>query len=151
MGTSLSLTVSNEHRRIKTEEKAEVVAAVWWTECFKFLAALDIFTPWWFWRKGWNEKSNLAEWIFKRMVDDHPVHIIHRRRRQREAKRSSHLFGGQSLFNFLPRWLFCLGRFGRKGWIQPFLPNRGGTHWCYGHLPVSAKLVRQSNDINSTI
>ena len=30
-------------RRIKTEENAKVVAAVWGTEFIKFLAALDIF------------------------------------------------------------------------------------------------------------
>ena len=30
-------------RRIYTEEKAKVGAAVWWTELIQFLAALDIF------------------------------------------------------------------------------------------------------------
>ena len=30
-------------RRIKTEEKAKVVTAVWGTELIQFLAALDIF------------------------------------------------------------------------------------------------------------
>ena len=45
-------------------------------------------------------------------------------RRQKLRRRSSPLFKGQNLFNALPQQLFCLGRFGRIGLIQPFLPNR---------------------------
>ena len=41
--------------------------------------------------------------------------------REKQRQRSSRLFEGQNLFNSLPRYLFCLGRFGGKGWINPFL------------------------------
>ena len=45
---------------------------------------------------------------------------------QKQRQRSSRRFGWQNLFNFLPRYLFSLGLFGRIGWIQPFLPiDRG--------------------------
>ena len=44
--------------------------------------------------------------------------------KQKARQRSSRLFGGQNLFNSLPRQLFCLGLFGRNGWIQPFLSIR---------------------------
>ena len=33
--------------------------------------------------------------------------------RKKQRQRSSRLFGGQNLFNSLPRQLFCFGRFGR--------------------------------------
>ena len=44
--------------------------------------------------------------------------------------------GGQILFNSLPCYLFCLGRFDRNGWIQPIFPNR--PRWVgvgYGVTP----------------
>ena len=40
--------------------------------------------------------------------------------KQKPKQRSSRLFGGQISLNSLPRKLFCLGRFGRIGWIQLF-------------------------------
>ena len=45
---------------------------------------------------------------------------------QKQRQRSLRLNGGQNLFNSWPRYkatVFCLGRLGRIGWIQPFLPN----------------------------
>ena len=41
--------------------------------------------------------------------------IIEEGWRQKQRQRSSRLFGGQILFNSLPRQLFCLGRFGIIG------------------------------------
>ena len=42
---------------------------------------------------------------------------------QKTRQRSSRLYGGQNLFNSLPRQLFCLGLFEGKGRIHPiFLP-----------------------------
>ena len=43
-----------------------------------------------------------------------------------ERQRSSLLFGGQNLFNFLLRWIFCLGRFWRIEFII-FLANHTGA------------------------
>ena len=44
VGKGNSKNYGKEHRRrIKKEEKAKVVAAVWWTELINFLAALYIF------------------------------------------------------------------------------------------------------------
>ena len=48
--------------------------------------------------------------------------------REKQRQRMSRLSGGQ---NFLPRKLFCLGLFGRNGWIQPFLPNRPRQFNCF--------------------
>ena len=43
-----------------------------------------------------------------------------RMEREKQRQRSSRLFAGQNLFNSLPRYCcFCLGLFGRKGWIHP--------------------------------
>ena len=47
-----------------------------------------------------------------------------KKQKQKKRQRSSRLFEGQILFNSLPRQLFCLGRFGRIGCIQPFLSNQ---------------------------
>ena len=50
---------------------------------------------------------------------------IHRKRMDLEDKANVVTSnGGQNLSNFLPRSLFCLGRFGRNGTIHPFLSDR---------------------------
>ena len=41
-GCSVEFVLQYHRRRINTEEKATVVAAVWGTECIQFLAALAI-------------------------------------------------------------------------------------------------------------
>ena len=51
--------------------------------------------------------------------------------KQKARQRSSRLFGGQNFFNFLPPLVFCFGRFGRNGWIQPFHPYRPAEFYCF--------------------
>ena len=43
--------------------------------------------------------------------------------RQKQRQKSLRLFWGQNLFNSLPRQLFYLGRYGRKGYIHPFFKS----------------------------
>ena len=50
-------------RRIKTEEKTKVVAAVWGAELIQFLATLDIFHHDNFDEKGEYNKGYLTEWM----------------------------------------------------------------------------------------
>ena len=51
-------------RRIKTEEKAKVVAALWGTELIQILAYLAIFLPEWFEEKDEHKNNgNLMEWM----------------------------------------------------------------------------------------
>ena len=50
--------------------------------------------------------------------------IIEEGQNQKTSQRSSLVFGGQNLFKSLPRQLFCLGLFERKGRIHPIFPNR---------------------------
>ena len=52
-----------QRRKIKTEEKAKVVAAVWGTELNQFLAALDTFHQDDFEEKDEKNKGYLAEWM----------------------------------------------------------------------------------------
>ena len=74
MQSAASFPTHYHRRRIKTEEKAKVVAAVWGTELIQFLAALaisrkDVL------KKRMNRKK--ATWwneCFEEM-DDRPVHI----------------------------------------------------------------------------
>ena len=62
---------ADHRRRIKTEKKAKVVAAVWGTEFIQFLAALDIFDQ----DEKRINRNKATRWngCFEKM-DDHPVH-----------------------------------------------------------------------------
>ena len=51
------------HCRAKTEDKANVVAAVWGTEMIQFLVALDIFHQDDFEEKDEYNKGYLMEWM----------------------------------------------------------------------------------------
>ena len=51
-------------------------------------------------------------------VDTYPVYknnVAKKKDGEGSKQWSSRLFGGQNLFNFLLRYLFCLGLFGRHG------------------------------------
>ena len=67
--------LSNYRRRIKTEEKAKVVATVWGTELIQFHAELAIFH-----KDDLKKRMNrtLATWRNGCLgkMDDHPVHTL---------------------------------------------------------------------------
>ena len=60
---------------------------------------------------------SIFEKLKKRIVinqkEESTVPSIEEGWREKQRQRSSRLFEGRNLFNFLPRYLFCLGRFGR--------------------------------------
>ena len=58
------------------------------------------------------------------MINIMTIDIIEEGFKQKPRQRSSRLFEGQILLNSLPRKLFCLDQYGRKGWIQLYLSNQ---------------------------
>ena len=65
-----------QRKRIKTEEKAKVVAAVWRTELIRFLAALDICHQDDFEKRINRIKTTWRNGCFEKM-DDHPLHTMY--------------------------------------------------------------------------